>query len=124
MMMLASPAFPPGGNIPAEYTCDGSDISPPLSWSGAPAGTKSFVLLVEDPDAPSGTFRHWAAFDIPPTATEMPAGFGPRRPAADFREAVNDFGNKGYGGPCPPAVLQAAQPYAIARTEFVGTYRR
>jgi Raf kinase inhibitor-like YbhB/YbcL family protein len=152
-MMLVSPAFPPGGNIPAEYTCDGSDISPPLSWSGAPAGTQSFVLVVEDPDAPGGTFRHWAAFDIPATAMGLPAGYGPSRPAAGFHEARNDFGKRGYGGPCPPpgagvhhyhfrlfalsrprldlapsatalGVVQAARPYAIASTELVGTYRR
>ena len=152
-MMLMSPAFAPGGNIPAEYTCDGSDISPPLAWSGAPAGTKSFVLVVEDPDAPGGTFRHWAVFDIPATAKGLPAGYGPSRPAAGFVEARNDFGNTGYGGPCPPpgggvhhyhfrlfalsrprlelappatvlAVLTAARAYTIASTELVGTYRR
>ncbi|HEV2302686.1 MAG TPA: YbhB/YbcL family Raf kinase inhibitor-like protein [Stellaceae bacterium] len=152
-MMLVSPAFPPGGNIPAEYTCDGSDISPPLSWSGVPSGTKSLVLVIEDPDAPSGTFRHWAAFDIAAGATGLPAGYGPSRPAAEFREAQNDFGQQGYGGPCPPqgggthhyhfrlfalgrprldlappatalAVIDAAQHYAIARAELIGTYRR
>jgi len=152
-MMLASPAFQPGGNIPAEYTCDGSDISPPLSWSGVPAGTQSLVLVIEDPDAPSGIFRHWAAFDIPATASGLAAGYGPGRPAAQFREARNDFGKKGYGGPCPPqgggthhyrfrlfaldrprldlappaialAVLEAARPYAIGRAELIGTYRR
>jgi phosphatidylethanolamine-binding protein (PEBP) family uncharacterized protein len=66
--MLASPAISPGGEIPAQYTWDGADISPPLSWSGVPQETRSLVLLVEDPDAPSGVFHHWVVFDISPTA--------------------------------------------------------
>ncbi|HEY3912693.1 MAG TPA: YbhB/YbcL family Raf kinase inhibitor-like protein [Stellaceae bacterium] len=151
-LMLASPAFAPGGAIPAEYTCSGADISPPLTWSGAPVGTKSFVLAVEDPDAPSGTFRHWAVFDIPAGAHGLAAGYRPNRPASGFRQARNDSGEVGYGGPCPPPgpahhyhfrllaisrprldlspsatvqdVLQAAQPYAIQQTELIGTYRR
>lgn len=152
-MMLVSPAFPPGGNIPAEYTCDGSDISPPLSWSELPAGTQSLVLVVEDPDAPSGTFRHWTVFDIPTAAKGLAAGYGRGHPAAEFHEAQNDFGRVGYGGPCPPpgggthhyhfrlfalgrprldlappaaalAVLDAARHYAIGRAELVGTYGR
>jgi Raf kinase inhibitor-like YbhB/YbcL family protein len=151
-LMLASPAFPPGGRIPSEYTCDGADISPPLTWSGVPAGTKSLVLLVDDPDAPSGTFRHWAAFDIPANAPGLAAGYGPNRPATSFRETRNDFGRAGYGGPCPPpgpahhyhfrlfaisrptldltppsnafAMLQVAEPYAIQQTELIGTYQR
>ncbi len=152
-LLLASPVFSPGGAIPSEYTCDGADISPPLTWSGLPAGTQSLVLIVEDPDAPSGTFRHWAAFDIPPSATGLAAGYGPNRPATGFREARNDFGTPDYGGPCPPKghgihhyhfrlfaisrptldltpsakafdVLQAAQSYVIQQTELTGTYRR
>ncbi len=152
-LMLVSPAFPPGGEIPPEYTCDGADISPPLSWSGLPDGTKSLVLVVEDPDAPSGTFRHWAAFDIPAGARGLDRGYGPSRPGQGFREARNDFGKAAYGGPCPPRghgvhhyhfrllaisrptldlralstaaeVLKAAQPYAIRSVELVGTYHR
>jgi Raf kinase inhibitor-like YbhB/YbcL family protein len=151
-MMLVSPAFPPGGAIPSEYTCDGADISPPLTWSGLPDGTLSLVLVVEDPDAPSGAFRHWAAFDIPPGTHGLAAGYGRNRPASGFRATHNDFGGAGYGGPCPPPgqahhyhfrlfainrprldlapaataldVLRAAQPYAIQQTELVGTYRR
>jgi len=96
--MLASPAIPPGGEIPAQYTCDGTDISPPLSWSGVPQGTQSLVLVVEDPDAPSGVFRHWAAFDIPPGSHGLDAGYAATRPAAGFRGARNDFGQPGYGG--------------------------
>ena len=152
-LMLASPAIPPGSEIPAQYTCDGADISPPLSWSGAPVGTRSLVLVVEDPDAPSGTFRHWVVFDIPPAARGLDAGYSANRPAAGLHEAHNDFGKAGYGGPCPPPghgthhyhfrllaisrptldlrtaapaldVLKAAQPYVIQQAEFVATYRR
>jgi Raf kinase inhibitor-like YbhB/YbcL family protein len=83
--------FSPGGAIPSEYTRDGADISPPLNWSGVPEGTQGLVLIVDDPDAPSGVFRHWAAFDIPPSAPGLTAGCGPNRPAVGFREARNDF---------------------------------
>jgi Raf kinase inhibitor-like YbhB/YbcL family protein len=150
--VLMSPAFAPGAAIPSKYTCDGSDISPPLVWSGAPGGTKSFVLVVEDPDAPGGTFRHWAAFDIAANADGLAAGYDAGRPAGGFREARNDFGKIGYGGPCPPPgpahhyhfrllaiarpsldltsaataldVSHAAQPYIIGQTELVATYQR
>jgi len=152
-VMLASPAIPPSGEIPSQYTCDGADISPPMAWSGIPDGTKSLVLVVEDPDAPSGTFRHWAAFDIPADSHGLEAGYTKDRPAAGFHEARNDFGRAGYAGPCPPKghgthhyhfrlfaisrptldlrptatisdVLRTAEPYAIQRAELVGTYHR
>jgi Raf kinase inhibitor-like YbhB/YbcL family protein len=150
--VLISPAFAPGGAIPTEYTCDGSDISPPLVWSGAPNGTRSLVLMIEDPDAPGGIFRHWAAFDIAPGAAGLAGGYGASRPADGFREARNDFGQIDYRGPCPPPgpahhyhfrlfatgrpsldltptataldVAQSAQPYIIQQTELVGTYQR
>src|SRR5579864_4792275 len=101
--ILMSPAFPPGGEIPRQYTCDGSDISPPFTWSGVPAGTASLVLVIEDPDAPRGTFHHWAVFAIPPGWTGLPAGFGAAQPPAGSGQTRNDFGRLGYGGPCPPA---------------------
>jgi Raf kinase inhibitor-like YbhB/YbcL family protein len=151
-LVLLSPAFAQGAAIPTAYTCDGTDISPPLAWSGTPDGTKSFVLVVEDPDAPGGTFRHWVAFDIAPGAKGLAAGYGAARPADGFREARNDFGERDYRGPCPPPgpahhyhfrlfaigrpsldltpaataldVLQAAEPYVIRQAELVGTYRR
>ena len=152
-LMLASGTFPPGAEIPSQYTCDGADISPPLTWSGLPDGTQSLVLVVEDPDAPSGVFRHWVAFDIPTGSRGLASGYSANRPASGFREARNDFGKAGYNGPCPrkglgvhlyhfrllavsrptldlqaPAtaldVLLAAQPYAIQQTELVGTYHR
>ena len=101
-LLLASPAFAQGGPIPSEYTCDGADISPPLRWSGVPSGTGSLVLVVEDPDAASGLFRHRAAVDIPPGVGGLSAGYVRSRPAAGLREARNDFGADDYGGPCPP----------------------
>ena len=90
-------AFPPNGRIPEIYTCEGEDVPPPLVWSGAPTGTKSFAVIVDDPDAPGGTFCHWAIFDIGPTATTV----GDETPVG-AHEAVNDFGRMGYSGPCPP----------------------
>ena len=90
---LKSPAFGNGHAIPRKYTGDGDDVSPPLDWSGTPAGAKSFVLVVEDPDAPSGTFRHWGIYDV--TGTRLPEG-------ASGSTVINDFGARGYRGPAPP----------------------
>lgn len=101
-MQLKSPAFADGGQIPRRFTCDGDDVSPPLEWSGAPPQTKSFVLLCDDPDAPAGTWRHWAAYDIPPNRTGLEEGAGRPGPGRDFKHGVNDFHKSGYGGPCPP----------------------
>jgi len=98
-LMLATPAFAPGGEIPTQYTCDGADVSPALTWSGVPPGSKSLVLIVEDPDAPSGLFMHWAAYDIPSAMNGLPAGYGGSRPGGGFREGRNDFGTEGYRGP-------------------------
>ncbi len=98
-MKLLSNAFADGAAIPKRFTCDGDNISPPLRWSGAPDGTKSFVLLCDDPDAPGGTWHHWAAYDIPPEQTELAAGAAEN---AELKQAVNDFREVGYGGPCPP----------------------
>jgi Raf kinase inhibitor-like YbhB/YbcL family protein len=93
---LTSSAFRDGETIPRRFTCDGDDVAPPLSWSDAPAGTLSFALVVEDPDAPRGTFTHWILYDIPGTAQELPGtGIGTALP--------NSFGTAAYGGPCPPA---------------------
>ncbi len=99
---LTSPVFEQGGAIPRKYTCDGENVSPPLRWRGVPDGTRSFVLLCNDPDAPSGLFRHWAAYDIPPSWIQLEEGYGPQHLADRFKEAVNDVGKPGYGGPCPP----------------------
>jgi Raf kinase inhibitor-like YbhB/YbcL family protein len=93
---LRSDAFEHGQPIPARHTCDGEDRSPPLSWTEPPEDARSLALVVDDPDAPSGTFTHWLAWGIDPGA----GGVGEGEPAP--REGRNDFGNTGYGGPCPP----------------------
>lgn len=85
-----------GQPIPLQLTCDGAGQSPQLSWDEPPAGTKSLALIMDDPDAPSGTFRHWGVYDIPPTARSIERG------QAVGKQAVNGFGKPGYGGPCPP----------------------
>lgn len=131
-------------SIPEVYTCDGGDISPPLSISGLPEGTTTLALIVDDPDAPSGTFDHWVAFDIPPT-DEIPEGVGDLGTAG-----VNSSGNLGYAGPCPPSgthryffrlyaldttlgltegatkpeVLEAAEGHVLAEGTLMGTYQR
>jgi Raf kinase inhibitor-like YbhB/YbcL family protein len=95
---VASPAFPPGAAIPRRFTCDGEGVSPPLRWSGVPAETRSLALLLEDPDAPDGTFVHWTLFALAPSTTGLREGEVP----AGAREGENSFGDGGYGAPCPP----------------------
>lgn len=91
------------GHVPKDFTCDGEDRSPPLSWNAAPAGTKAFALTVVDPDAPSGTFTHWVLYNLPANTHELPAGVPKQGELADAaRQGRNDFGKVGYGGPCPP----------------------
>lgn len=97
-MRLTSSAFKNGETIPRLYTGEGKDVSPPLAWSAAPSGTKSFALICEDPDAPNGTFHHWAIYDIAADATVLAEGSTPD----GAKEAMNDFGRHGYGGPMPP----------------------
>ena len=104
---LTSPAFAPGGEIPREYTCDGADRSPALAWTGAPAGTQSFALIVDDPDAPDPkapkmTWVHWVLYDIPASASGLAPGIDPANLPIGTREGVNDWKRTGYGGPCPP----------------------
>ena len=144
---LTSDAFQDGQVIPTQYTCDGADQTPVLTWGDPPSGTKSFALVIDDPDAPSGTFRHWGVFDIPASARSIG---GAQRVGT---EVSNDFGKPGYGGPCPPKghgphhyhfklfaldtdklevpsgakvkdVEDAAAKHAIARGELIGTYER
>jgi Raf kinase inhibitor-like YbhB/YbcL family protein len=93
---LFSDSFSDGGDIPTRHTCDGENISPTLRWSGAPDGTRSLALIVDDPDAPAGTFTHWLAWGLDPAAGGLEEGA--RAPV----EGRNDFGRIGYGGPCPP----------------------
>jgi len=101
-MRLRSSSFSDGATIPRRFTCDGEDLSPPLDWGEAPAGTRSFVLLCDDPDAPAGTWHHWAAYDIPADRTRLAEGAGADAAQKGFRQAINDFRRPGYGGPCPP----------------------
>jgi len=94
---LQSSAFSEGSTIPEKYTCEGPDVSPPLSWSGVPEEAQSLVLIADDPDAPAGTWVHWVIFNIPPDTGEFPEG------VTDLgTEGKNDFNRTGYGGPCPP----------------------
>jgi Raf kinase inhibitor-like YbhB/YbcL family protein len=99
-MRLSSNAFPDGGAIPPRFTCDGEDVSPPLAWTDVPSGAHSLVLLCDDPDAPAGTWHHWAIYDIPPDRTGLAEGAGDA--GAEFKQATNDFRRPGYNGPCPP----------------------
>ncbi len=106
-LSLTSPAFSHNGEIPKEYTCDGKDTSAPLEWSGAPAGTKSFALIVDDPDAPDPkapktTWVHWVVYNIPASVTALPKGATAKNLPAGAREGMNDWKRTGYGGPCPP----------------------
>src|SRR6266542_1822724 len=98
-LTLTSPAFSHEEVIPRKHTCDGADQSPLLAWTEPPSGTQSFALIAHDPDAPNGDFTHWVLFDIPTEATEIPQGAAPAELGVP---GLNDFGNEGYGGPCPP----------------------
>jgi Raf kinase inhibitor-like YbhB/YbcL family protein len=145
-MELASSAFEAGERIPRPHSCEGEDVSPPLSWQGLPEGTRSLALIVDDPDAPSGTFTHWIAWAIDPAS----GGFAEGEPAP--REGRNDFGEQGYRGPCPPPghgphryffrifaleaepdlepgagrdeLEDAIQGRTLGGTELIGTYER
>ena len=150
-MRLRSGAFADGEDIPSRFTCDGENISPPLHWADPPAGTKSFALLCDDPDAPAGVWRHWAIYDLPSAGTSLAEGLAPK--AHGVKQATNDFGRIGYGGPCPPRghaphhyrftlfaldaesldvrgdascaeVERRARRHVLAEARLVGVYRR
>lgn len=150
---IRSPAFTEGGEIPPKYTADGQNASPPLEWTGAPAGTRSLVVLMEDPDAPAGTFRHWALYDIMPTRKLLPEGVDQGVKTEPLGHGVNDFGHAKYDGPAPPRrhgvhhyhfrvaaldvdhlpvkaspsvteVWEAAKSHVLDQAEIVGTYQR
>jgi Raf kinase inhibitor-like YbhB/YbcL family protein len=151
-LTITSPAFKHGEVIPTQYTRDGDNRSPPLEWRDAPPETKSYVLLIEDPDAPSGTFRHWAVYNIPASEAGLPEGASSQE-LRGVGEGVNGFRNARYDGPQPPKghgphhyhfrlaaldvpqlkvptsakaedIWTRAQPHIIAEAEVVGTYER
>lgn len=149
---LTSPAFSPGAAIAGDYACTGDDRSPALVWSGAPQATKSFALIVEDPDAPGGTFVHWVAYNIPARVTSLPAGLPKDAEIPDGgKNGINSFEHIGYNGPCPPpgkmhhyhfrlfaldsaltsgdnsgadAVESAMKGHVLATAELTGTFER
>ena len=101
---LKSSVFNDKGAIPSKYTCDGNDVSPPLIWSGAPVGTKSFALIADDPDAPVGTWVHWVMWNIPATTTGLKEATDKGASLPDgTKQGTTDFKRTGYGGPCPPS---------------------
>ena len=151
-LTLSSSAFSEGAAIPRRYTCDGDDISPSLSWSGAPAETQSLALIADDPDAPAGTWTHWLIWNIPAKATLLPEDVAKTELADNgARQGINDFRRVGYGGPCPPpgkphryffklyaldarldlkpaatkaALESAIESHILAQAQYVGTYGR
>lgn len=149
-MHLKSSAFSTNDLIPAKYTCDGEDLSPALSWDAPPAGTQSFVLIVDDPDAPMGTFVHWVLYNLPPDLQHLPEQTTANNLPQGALQGKNDFKRMDYGGPCPPSgthryffklyaidqvlslpagatkaqVLQAIEGHVLASSELVGRYSR
>lgn len=151
-LSITSTAFQEGDKIPDKYTCQGQDISPPLAWSEPPEGTQSFVLIMDDTDAPGGVFTHWVMFNIPPNSCGLPEAVPTEAQLSDRTiQGKNDFGRIGYGGPCPPTgrahhyrftlyalekssdlkagvskkqVLDAMQGYVLAQGELTGVYQR
>jgi Raf kinase inhibitor-like YbhB/YbcL family protein len=105
---ISSPAFEPGGHIPARYTCDGPDVSPPLRLAGIPDRAESLVLILEDPDAPRGTWDHWVAYDLP-VVVEIPEAVG-----EIGTSGINSWGGTGYRGPCPPSGVHRYQVWVYA----------
>jgi len=106
-LKITSSAFADNAAIPAKYTCEGDDISPPLAWSGVPDGTKSLALIVDDPDAPDPkapqrTWVHWVLYDLPPASSDLAEGAGAGVLPAGAKAGLNDWKRADYGGPCPP----------------------
>lgn len=126
-LTLTSPSFVDGGRIPTRFTCEGIDTSPRLEWSGAPVETRSFALIVDDPDAPDPakpqrTYVHWVLYDIPSDATGLVEGVTDAQLPAGTRHGRNDWGKTGYGGPCPPIGRHRYffKLYALSAGELVG----
>jgi hypothetical protein len=151
-LIVTSPAFADGKPIPVKYTCQASDLSPPLQWNGAPAGAKSFALICDDPDAPAGTWVHWVIFNLPADAASLSENTAKSATLPNgAAQGLNSFGTIGYGGPCPPAggahryffkvyaldtvlssirrpdkeqLLAAMRGHILAEGQLMGTYRR
>lgn len=153
-MTLTSPAFEHGSQIPSKYTCEGDDSSPPLKWDGVPEGTKSLVLIVDDPDAPDPAapkrvWVHWVVYNISPDTKSLPENASRTGLPPDIVPGVNDFKRTSYGGPCPPIgrhrylhklyaldttldlkkatkseIEQAMKGHVLASTELIGTYQK
>ena len=148
---VVSSAFEEGGVIPARYTCDGLDVSPPLSWSSVPDGTRSLALIADDPDAPGGTFVHWVIYNLPPDTRRLPEDVPNRETLlSGAAQGVNGAGSVGYMGPCPPSsthryffkvyaldtglnlgggatkerLLDAMEGHILAEGQLMGTYQR
>jgi Raf kinase inhibitor-like YbhB/YbcL family protein len=152
MLQLTSSSFSAEGNIPRQFTCEGDDTSPELTWKNAPQGTKSFALIVHDPDAPrSGGFTHWVVYNIPANVTQIPQGApkGDKLPDGGI-QGKNDNNQNGYMGPCPPSgthryyfylyaldtelnlqpgatkdeVEKAIKGHLLAKAELMGRYKK
>jgi Raf kinase inhibitor-like YbhB/YbcL family protein len=152
VLVVSSPAFQEGGKIPAKYTCEGQDVSPALTWGEPPVATRSFVLIVDDPDAPGGVFTHWVLFNLPAGNRELSEAVPAQAKLPNGSlQGKNDFGKIGYGGPCPPRgrshryrftiyaldqpldlkagaskrqVINAMQAHILAQSQLIGTYQR
>ena len=148
---VLSAAFADGGMIPRQYTCDGANISPPLSWSTLPEGAKSIAIIADDPDAPAGTWVHWLVYNLPPDLKGLPEDIPAKETLANGgMHGMTDFRRMGYGGPCPPSgthryffkvyaldslldlypgaikkrLLNAMEGHVLAEGELMGKYRR
>jgi hypothetical protein len=148
---VTSSAFAEGGLIPAQYTCDGDDLSPPLRWEAVPEGTQSIALIADDPDAPSGTFVHWVLYNLPGDVNELPENVPEDKTLPNgASQGMNDFRRIGYGGPCPPSgthryffkiyaldgktslppgeskarLLKAMEGHILAQGQIMGKYKR
>ena len=151
-MELKSSAFQTGADVPRKHTCDAADVSPLLRWEKAPAGTRAFALIVDDPDAPAGTWVHWVIYDLPAETKELKEGTAKTETQANgAKQGVNDFRRVGYSGPCPPPgqlhryffklyaldaptnlkpratkqqLLEAMKGHVLEETKLVGRYKR
>lgn len=150
-MNIESSSFAQGHPIPQKCTCEGGDASPQVHWSNAPQGTKTFALIVDDPDAPAGIWVHWVIYNIPAGTHELPVGMGKGTTTSAGTQGLNDFRKIGYGGPCPPSgkphryffklyaldtdlpvkprgtkkdVEAAMQGHILANAVLIGTYQR